>query len=285
MRAFLSHSSKDKGFVEGLAELLKPGTFELDSATFDAGLLNATVIAEALKRSDLFCLFLSRDSIKSAYVTFETLLGLEFFASGQMDRFLAVCLDEDAFKSASENVRLFSIVRRVASVEGAAWLIQGRLVAAASSEAQLSHPFIGREAYLKELENQSIDPERPPQRAIYVSGNFGTGRRTLVRKFFQNQYPQVGLAFPTVRVEEFDGLDEIYRRALAAIRPSMTARELSTRLVAFGSADQAEKARQIASPFLIRSFSPGSRVSFSISGAFSMMAVLFMPKSMLSSIN
>ena len=72
------------------------------------------------------------------------------------------------------------------------------------SEAQFFHPFIGREDSLKELETQVIDPNRPAQRALYVSGNFGTGRRTLVRKFYQNQYPQVGRAFPTVRVEEFD---------------------------------------------------------------------------------
>ena len=79
MRAFLSHSSKDKGFVEGVADLLKPGTFELELATFDAGLLNATIIAEALRRCDLFCLFLSEeDSVQSPYVSFEALLGAEF---------------------------------------------------------------------------------------------------------------------------------------------------------------------------------------------------------------
>jgi hypothetical protein len=185
MRAFLSHSSKDKGFVEDVADLLRPGTFELDSATFDAGLLNSAVIADALKRSDLFCLFLSKDSIQSSYVTFETLLGVEFFARGQINRFLTICLDEVAFQRAAENVKLFSIVKRALSVEAAAWLIQGALVSAASSEAQLSHPFIGRETPLKELETQVIDPDRPAQRALYVSGNFGTGRRTLVRKFFK----------------------------------------------------------------------------------------------------
>jgi hypothetical protein len=95
MRAFLSHSSKDKGFVDGVADLLKPGSFELDAITFDAGLLNAATIADALKRSDLFCLFLSRDSLQSSYVAFETLLGTEFFARGQVNRFLAICLDED----------------------------------------------------------------------------------------------------------------------------------------------------------------------------------------------
>ncbi|MEX2167037.1 MAG: toll/interleukin-1 receptor domain-containing protein [Methyloceanibacter sp.] len=260
MRAFLSHSSKDKGFVEAVADLLKPGTFELDSATFDAGLINAAVIEKALKRSDLFCLFLSDESINSAYVTFETLLGLEFFAKGQIDRFLVICLDEQAFRAASEYVKLFSIVRRVTSIENAAWLIQGSLVAAASSEAQFSHPFIGREAALKELENQVIDPERPPQRALYISGNFGTGRRTLVRKFFQDQYPQVGRAFPVIQVEEFDGLDEIYRKTLAAVRPAITARELATRVTAFDSATTSEKARQIAA--LFNSLLPARESSF-----------------------
>lgn len=82
-----------------------------------------------------------------------------------------------------------------------------------------------------------------------MSGNFGTGRRTLVRKFYQNQYPQVGRAFPPVRVDEFDGFDEIYRKAIAAIRPTIGARELSTRLVAFASTNTTEKARQIAALF------------------------------------
>lgn len=246
MRAFLSHSSKDKGFVERVAGLLKPGTYDLDSQTFEAGLLSSSVITEALKRCDLFVLFLSADSVTAPYVQFEILLGTEFFARGQVKRFLAICIDEEAFARASENVKLFSIVRRVSTIESAAWLVQGALVAAASTEDQFSHPFIGREDSLKELESQVIDPLRPAQKALYVSGNFGTGRRTLVKKFFQNQYPQVGSAFPSIKVEEFDGLDEIYRKTLAAVRPAMLARELTTRLNAFGAADTAEKARQIA---------------------------------------
>src|SRR5689334_21600324 len=101
LRAFLSHSSKDKGFVEHVADLLPPGTFELDSLTFDGGLLNSKAIEEALRRSDLFALFLSQSSVVSAYVDFETLLGVEFLAKGQITRFLAICLDDEAFQRAS----------------------------------------------------------------------------------------------------------------------------------------------------------------------------------------
>ena len=90
MRAFLSHSSSDKGFVEAVSDLLRPGTFELDNKTFDAGLINSKAIIAALARSDLFCLFVSKNSVRSTYVDFETLLGVEFFARGGIRKFLAI---------------------------------------------------------------------------------------------------------------------------------------------------------------------------------------------------
>src|SRR5688572_6362944 len=117
MKAFLSHASSDKGFVDAVAKELKAGTYELDSETFDAGLINSQAIIEALKRSDLFCLFLSEKSVGSSYVDFETLLGVEYFARGRIGKFLAICLDEEAFAAASANVKYFNVVRRNPGVE------------------------------------------------------------------------------------------------------------------------------------------------------------------------
>lgn len=232
--------------MEDVASLLKPGTFELDSETFDAGLLNSAAIMNALKRCDLFCLFLSSSSVASPYVDFETLLGIEFFARGSISRFLAICLDEEAFSLASANIKFFNAVRRATSAENTARLIQGLLVAVASEDKILSHPFIGREDKLAELERQIIDPERPSTKAIFVSGNFGSGRRTLVKKFYQNQYPHVGRIFPTIKIDEFAGLEELFRGVLFALRPSVPAREIKTRIFSFSAADETEKKRQIA---------------------------------------
>jgi hypothetical protein len=156
MRAFLSHSSKDKGFVERIAEFLRPGTYEIDSHTFDAGLVNSQAIITALQRSDVFCLFLSRESVQSAYVDFETLLGIEFLARGGVRRFLAICLDEDAFAEASRNVKFFNVVRRIDSVDAAAALIQGSLVTGSTFKLLHSHPFLGRRAEMDELERQAL---------------------------------------------------------------------------------------------------------------------------------
>ena len=245
MRAFLSHSSKDKGFVEGVARELKPGTFELDAQTFDAGLVNSSAIVAALRRCDLFCLFLSASSVTSAYVEFETLLGVEFLARGQITRFMAICIDDQAFAQASSVVRFFN-VRKSVNVESTARLIQGTLVAAASRAVLSTHPFIGREAALRELERQVVDPQKPATKALFVSGNFGSGRRTLLQQFYQNQFPEVGRIFPYVKIDEFAGLEELYRRLLAALRPSITARDLINRITAFTIAAAEEKRRQIA---------------------------------------
>jgi hypothetical protein len=82
MKAFLSHSSRDKPLVEEVAEHLGTAQVELDSSTFDNGLLNVTAIQGALKRSSIFVLFLTRDALDSSYVRFEALLAQELQAKG-----------------------------------------------------------------------------------------------------------------------------------------------------------------------------------------------------------
>ena len=260
MKVFLSHSSKDKGFVEEVSELLRPGTFELDSLTFDAGLVNSEAIIRSLQRCDLFCLFLSNNSVTASYVDFENLLGIEFVASGKIGRFLAICIEDDAFGKASENVKFFNVVRKSLGVESTARLIQGNLISAAKISTIQAHPFIGREDELVELERQVTDHKRPPSKVLYISGNFGAGRRTIAQKFYENHYPQVGRIFPIINIEQFSGLDELYRKILAALRPAITATELKTRIQGYDVASKKEKHRLIAQ--LLNSVLPANEAAF-----------------------
>ena len=246
MKVFLSHSSKDKGFVEAVAGLLKPGTFELDSQTFDAGLVNSESIVKALRRCDLFCLFLSENSVNSTYVDFETLLGIELLASGNIGRFLTICLEDTAFAKASENVKFFNVVRKSLEVESTARLIQGSLISAAQLSATIAHPFMGREDEMVELERQVTDHKRPSPKALFISGNFGAGRRTIGQKFYQHQYPNVGRIIPSINIEQFAGLEELYRKILTTLRPTMTAPELRTRIQAYEIAPREEQQRLTA---------------------------------------
>ena len=260
MRAFLSHSSADKDFVEPVAGLMRPGSYELDSTTFDAGLVNSEAIRIALSRSDLFCLFLSRASVSSRYVEFETLLGVEFLARGSISRFIAICLDEEAFSSASENVKFFNIVRKSLSPDSAALLIQGQLISASTKSTRFSHPFLGRDEELKSLDGQVSDHRRPHIKALYLSGNAGTGRRSLASKFYENHFPHVGQVFPTITISEFDGPDELYRNVLTELRPTMTAGELRTRMQSLAIVDTNEKLRMTAD--LLNSILPSNYAVF-----------------------
>ncbi len=208
MRAFLSHSSCDKDFVDAVASNLRPGTFELDALTFDKGILNSQAIIQALNRADLFCLFLSETSVASSYVQFETLMGIELIASGKMAAFYNLLGRTRAFAFVGDSVKNFNIVRRNVNPESAARLIQGALLSAHQLIRRDAHPFIGREAGIIELETQTTDHSRPETKAIYISGNAGCGRRTIAQKFYEFQFPNVTRVFPTINIDEFSGLDE-----------------------------------------------------------------------------
>lgn len=259
MRAFLSHSSADKDFVERVAESLRPGSYELDATTFDAGLVNSDAIRVALERSDLFCLFLSQASVRSAYVEFEALLGIEFLARGSISRFLAICLDDSAFASASENVKFFNIVRKSLSPESAARLIQGQLVTASSKTKIFSHPFLGRDKELKNLDDQASDHQRPMIKSIYLSGNAGTGRRSIASKFYENHFPHVGRIFPQINIDHYDGPEELYRNVLAELRPTMTAADLRSRMAGFSLASSDQQLRMTAQ--LLNSLLPSNEAA------------------------
>ncbi|MGR9374927.1 toll/interleukin-1 receptor domain-containing protein [Rhizobium leguminosarum] len=246
MKAFLSHSSKDKGYVEEVASLLRPGSYELDSETFDAGLVNSQAIIKSLNRVELFCLFLSENSANSSYVDFEILLGLEFIASGKISRFLAICLDDEAFDKASSNARFFNIVRKTLTPESAARLIEGTLISVKQSDDNLYHPFVGREKELLELEEQISDNSRPVAKSIFISGNHGSGRKSLARNFYQSHYPRTGRVIPEIRIDAFSGIHELYRNILIALRPTLSARDLKGRIQAFELASLDEKRRQTA---------------------------------------
>ncbi len=163
---------------------------------------------------------------------------------------------------ASANVRFFNIVRKGLQPENTALLIQGHLISAAERTAAYSHPFIGREDELLDLERQISDHKRPPSRAIYISGNFGAGRRTIAQKFYEHQFPNVGRSFPMISLDPFAGLEELYRKILATLRPTITASALLTRIQSFSIAPVEEKRRLIAQ--LINSLLPANEAAFLI---------------------
>ena len=142
MKAFLSHSSRDKPLVEEVAKRLGMAQVELDSSTFDSGLLNVETIRAALERSSIFVLFLTQDALESSYVRFEALLAQELLAKGLLEKFLVICLDAQAFSKADENWKSFSFVRHLTSDQSIARLIQNHLIIDRAKTASKHQPYV-----------------------------------------------------------------------------------------------------------------------------------------------
>lgn len=246
MKAFLSHSSQDKSFVEKVAKLLRPGTYELDSLTFEKGELSVDQIINSLKRSDLFCLFMSDASALSQFVEFEQRLALELIGAGKIKSFLTLCLDESSFQKLSSNIKFFNAVRYVQSPEAAAHIINGKLISAKISSQEAGHPFIGRESELKDLETQVLDFTRPKIKSIFLSGNTGVGRKSILEIFLSKQYPHIIQSYPKFEVEPYAGFDEIFRQITATINPSLGIKSYVEAAIKFSEKTSDEKADVIA---------------------------------------
>ncbi|MBK7101024.1 MAG: toll/interleukin-1 receptor domain-containing protein [Flavobacteriales bacterium] len=66
-KAFLSHSSAQKLFVEEVATQLKDDCL-IDSKSFEEGLESLDEILNALGRTDLFVLFIAEEALESEWV-------------------------------------------------------------------------------------------------------------------------------------------------------------------------------------------------------------------------
>lgn len=163
---------------------------------------------------------------------------------------------------ASSNAKFFNIVRKTLTPESAARLIEGTLISVKQAAESSFHPFLGRETELKELEDQISDHNRPPAKGIFISGNFGSGRRSLARSFYQSHYPRSGRVIPSVKVDAFSSIHELYRNILTTLRPTLTAREFRERIQAFELAGIDEKRRQTAD--LLNGLLPAQETAFLI---------------------
>jgi len=245
LRAFLSHSSKDSAVVETVARQLGGANVELDTLTFEHTVLSATAIQNALKRSTLFVLFLSSDTLSSPYVKFEELRAQQLLAAGVLERILIICLDDSAFAKLDDDLKAFNVVRKSASIQSIVRLIQHHLVLSSKIEGTQNKPFVGRQTEMNEAKNLLIDPIRAAVRALYVSGNAGNGRRTFARKLFSEAFPYASTIFPEIFVDVYDGPDEIYRKLIDVHTPIMTRAALRAYLTGFGTLSKDGKLTEI----------------------------------------
>ena len=202
-------------------------------------------IEKALKDCTLFVLFLTVDSINSHIVRFEALLARELIARGLIDRFLVICLDEDAFNKADENWKTYNFVRKPISPQSAARTIISTLLISNSNQSEDAQPFVGRGKELSACKEALAQPGTTANKAIFVSGIHGIGRRTFAHHLLNDVYPYLNRALPEIYLNKLDGYDELFRGVFSRFSPFETVSQKRLRVQNFEKASTDEKATLI----------------------------------------
>ena len=180
MKAFLSHSSRDKEFVGAVASELGRASCILDKWSFETGVDFKKSIEKGLNESSVFVLFASRNALKSVWVDFE--ISEAWF--GKLQKKL-------------DSALVYLIEAGLTADDLPEWLRRAKISAqnvpkAISREIRthlnyllLSRQdpyFVGRTKETGALEQvlTPVDGSQPP-RAVFITGLPGIGRRALLR--------------------------------------------------------------------------------------------------------
>ena len=205
MRAFLSHSSKNKAFVKAVANQLGRQFCVFDTFEFQTGEDFRQAIRSALGKSAIFVLFASKSAIESTWVKFEENEAELLAIKGSIIRPLVFLMDETTHRDLPEWLKR-ARVRTATSPKSVAREIIFHLQDLMREKQQPM--FVGRHKELSIAEEKLLTyDDTGPRRIFIVFGLAGIGRRTLIRKISENF-----LSLPKtvdIRIQEGDEVKDI----------------------------------------------------------------------------
>jgi tetratricopeptide (TPR) repeat protein len=181
MKAFLSHSSTDKQYVDKVAEILGREAIVYDRQSFDHGEQFRTEIIRGMAKSTLFVFFISRKALASMWVKFELDEAQRRLFSGLMRHAIGVFLEPDiSFDDIPTFLKAVNIPRNV-SPRACATLIREKIVAL--RRAALPELFVGRTQDVERIEKALLPlSQAATPRPLLLWGLPGIGRTTLARR-------------------------------------------------------------------------------------------------------
>jgi tetratricopeptide (TPR) repeat protein len=242
-KAFLSHSSTDKAYVDVVAHRLSRARVIYDVQNFSPGKDFRQAIHDGLNESILFVLFASTESLKSTWVRFEIDEAELSRLSGKLAGALVFIIDKTVtVRDLPEWMRRGRVLVQTRPTQ-AARVIMSQLIYETGAEHETL--FFGREVLLQEIAKRLVPSsgERVPQ-IIVASGLDGVGRRSVIRRALRDNL-SLDLG-PVVALEETDGLDRLYLALLAETMELNTRKELSDAISHFRGADAKERASLVS---------------------------------------
>lgn len=209
MVAFLSHSSKDKWFVSQVAANMGPLEYEYDEHTFEYT-LNVQAIRNALKRSQIFVVFLSKDSVSSSFVKEEQRQALEALGRGEIRRIAVFAIDDTSYKALPAWLREINVAHQITNPKACARRIQAMRLEVIASEGR-AELYLGRDSEEADLRKALAAPADSAPIALHAVGFHGIGRRTFLRNSLARLFPRYYSVFLEITASQYQGVEDLYR--------------------------------------------------------------------------
>jgi len=214
VRAFLSHATADKPFVESVARSLGRAAVVFDAYEFATGDDLKEAILTGMERAQLFVLFASKAALQRDWVKFEIAEAEQALAAHRFSQVLTFIIDPDLKIDELPEWLKSSLITRQSSPALVASDIR-RAISLKLAEQRPKH-FIGRTAEfdlaLDTITSFSSPDNRPP---LVVYGLSGIGRRSLLDAVARD-----GLSLKRshiVRLREGDLLPELSLKLIASL--------------------------------------------------------------------
>jgi hypothetical protein len=237
-RAFLSHSSVDREFVQAIAEELGRARSHIDLHSFKAGEDFRVEIRRTLDDSDIFVFFVSKASLSSLWCQFEIDEAELRRIRRQLRHALSIVIDDEiAINDLPEWLRRGKAIRCV-SPGIAASRIEALIVAPEID----NRPFIGRSDDLQRG-IRKLATSDPFPRLIVATGLEGVGRKTYLQHLLADGLDlEIG---PYFVLSDTSTIEDLYFECRSA-SALLTRRDAEKDLAAFRTLDQANQAAEVA---------------------------------------
>ncbi|MGE4511350.1 MAG: TIR domain-containing protein [Sulfurimonadaceae bacterium] len=235
MKAFLSHSSKNKEFIREVANKLGRLHSIFDERSFDTGVEFENSIIKFLDKTSIFVFFATKESLASSWVNFELNEAFYRKINSQINNALVYIIDSEVSISDIPNWMQKSLVSKLSSPAAIAREIKEHLLII---EQTYQHQyFIGRSNDREEFEDilNPIDGSTHPK-VFGIRGLPGVGRRTFLKKSIDELFNLKRII--EIPIEEGDNLNDICSKLADIIEPYSSKEELKDIILAIQTFDE-----------------------------------------------
>lgn len=217
LKAFLSHSSKQKGYVEIVAKNLGKSNIIFDKWTFEEGNKTIDEIFQGLSETGVFVLFISNEALENEWVKTEIEKAYELIKAGNIKQLYPIIIDENIKYDdkripqwIQENYNLKYVSKPTKASERVKQILKTLSWELYPKNKRLSQLFIGRTELIRKYEERIFDFEKPTPITMISTGIPSIGRRKFTLHCLKNSNKiRENYTPPTIVLGSRDSIEDL----------------------------------------------------------------------------